>query len=84
MDALRLGQRAVDEVQPYITDLSGSLAKLHTLPSDFEGLVKMRAWLEKLHSLRASDEIDELDVRQLLFDLDTSYAAFHKHLLNRK
>lgn len=80
MDALRLNQRAVDEVHPLVSDLMSALNKVHGLPADFEGVVKIRVWLKKLNEMRASDEIDEDDVRQLLFDLDSSYSAFHKHL----
>lgn len=80
MDALRLNQRAVDEVHPLVSDLMSALNKVHGLPADFEGIVKIRGWLKKLNEMRASDEIDEDSVRQLLFDLDSSYSAFHKHL----
>lgn len=84
MDALRLNQRAVDEIHPLITDVMSSLTKNTSLPSDFEGLLKMKGWLQKLNQMRAMDEIQEDEVRQLLFDLDSSYAAFHKHLQKMK
>lgn len=80
MDALRLGQRAVDEIQPLISDLTGSLVRIPSMPADFEGVLKMRLWLQKLHELRAHDELEEQDSRQLLFDLDSAYSAFHKFL----
>lgn len=80
MDALKLGQKAVDEIQPLIADLMGSLAKVRSLPPDFEGLIKFKLWLQKLNELRAADEISEDEIRQLLFDLESSYSAFHKHL----
>mmetsp|Transcript_10255 Transcript_10255/g.15381 ORF Transcript_10255/g.15381 Transcript_10255/m.15381 type:complete len:218 (+) Transcript_10255:3-656(+) len=83
MDSLRLQQKAVDEVQPLIADIMSSLGKAPNLPADFEGLLKMRLWLKKLNEMRAMDEIDEDDSRQLLFDLDTSYSAFHKHLAGK-
>ena len=82
MDALKLGQRAVDEIQPLISDLTSSLGKVHSIPTDFEGILKMRQWLQKLNEMRAVEEIDEDESRQLLFDLDSSYSAFHKHLSN--
>eukprot|EP01040_Poterioochromonas_malhamensis_P002209 gene2208-2351_t len=82
MDALKLGQRAVDEIQPLIADLMGSLAKVRSLPQDFEGLVKIKLWLQKLNEMRAADEIEEDEIRQLLFDIESSYSAFHKHLSN--
>ena len=80
MDALRLGQKAVDEVQPLVSDLTSSLVRVPNLPPDFEGAVKMRLWLQKLNEMRAAEEIEEEETRQLLHDLDSSYSAFHKHL----
>ena len=80
MDALKLEQRAVDEVQPLITDLMNALTKIRGLPADFEGLRKLRLWLEILNNKRAVDNIDENDARQLIFDLDSSYSAFLAHL----
>eukprot|EP01031_Cornospumella_fuschlensis_P040539 gene40539-49415_t len=84
MDAVKLGQRAIDELHPLLSDLSSSLTKLHFLPADFEGSVKTKGWLAKLNSLRAVDELSEDDIRQLLFDLETNYSAFHKLLGMRK
>lgn len=84
MDSIRLNQRAVDEVQPLVSDLMSSLGKVHSLEADFEGIVKMRLWLKKLNDMRAAEEIGEDESRQLLFDLETSYSAFHKHLNTRK
>lgn len=80
MDALRLGQRAVDEIQPLVKDVAGSLVKVPNIPSEFEGMQKMRLWLQKLHDMRAHDEIEEQESRQLIFDMESSYNAFHAFL----
>lgn len=80
MDALELGQRAVDEIHPQFSDLVAALARVRTLPADFEGLEKMKNWLQRLNAMRAADNIDDNDARQLLFDIQSTYAAFHKHL----
>ena len=80
MDALRLGQRAVDEIQPLVQEVTGSLVRVTQLPADFEGMQKMRLWLQKLHDMRAHDEIEEQESRQLLFDVESSYNAFHAFL----
>jgi ESCRT-I complex subunit VPS28 len=80
MDALRLGQRAVDEIQPLVSDVMRFLVKVPNLPGDFEGVVKMRLWLQKLHDMRAHDEIEEQESRQLLFEVESSYTAFHNFL----
>jgi ESCRT-I complex subunit VPS28 len=79
MDALRLGQRAVDEIQPLVSDVTGCLTRVPGLAADFEGVQKMRLWLEKLHDMRAHEEIEETETRQLL-DLESSYNAFHGFL----
>ena len=76
MDAIRLEQRAVDDIKPLMVTLCSSLGKVTTLPANFEGSVKMSLWLQKLHQMRAVDEISDADARQLLMELDSSYAAF--------
>lgn len=80
MDALRLGQRAVDEIQPLVKDVASSLVNVPNLPAEFEGMQKMRLWLQKLHEMRAHDEIEEQESRQLIFDMESSYNAFHAFL----
>ena len=80
MDALKLDLRSVDEVHPLITELMSCMTKVPKLPADFEGLIKIEIWLKKLNQLRAADAIDDGDARQLMFDLDSSYSAFHKYL----
>lgn len=80
MDALKLGQRAVDEVQPVMTDLVGHLNKCERVADDFVGLEKARNWLVALNAMRASDELTDEQIRQLLHDLDVSYGAFFESL----
>jgi ESCRT-I complex subunit VPS28 len=38
------------------------------------------ARLSLMASMKASDELNDEQVRQLLFDLETSYTAFHNSL----
>ena len=47
-----------------------SLGKATSLPADFEGSQKLRLWLKKLNDLRAADEIEEDDCRQVRVYLD--------------
>lgn len=82
MDRLRLEIRAMDELHPEIRDLVDTMNRLSILPSDFEGKQKMGEWLNTLNAMQASDELSEAQVRQLLFDLESSYAAFNKVLHN--
>lgn len=82
MDRLRLEIRAMDELHPEIRDLVDTMNRLSILPSDFDGKQKMGEWLNTLNAMQASDELSEAQVRQLLFDLESSYAAFNKVLHN--
>ena len=80
MDAVRLDQRAVDELQPLLSDLMDVLVRLPETPNDFEPNRKVQKWLQKLNAMRAVDEIPEEDARQLIHDLDAAYTQFTRFL----
>ncbi|CAB3232369.1 unnamed protein product [Arctia plantaginis] len=80
MDKLRLEFRAMDMIQPELRDLRDTMDRLTMLPDDFEGKIKVQEWVDRLSEMSASDELSESQVRQLLFDLETSYGAFNKFL----
>jgi ESCRT-I complex subunit VPS28 len=80
MDVLKLGMHEVDQVAPPLGDLLACLHRVPQLPPDFEGKAKARDWVARLNSMRAMDKLDEGAVRQLAFDLDTSYTAFMRAL----
>jgi ESCRT-I complex subunit VPS28 len=80
MDKLRLEIRSMDELYTDLKDLADSLNRLSLLPSDFEGKDRVAKWLSTLSTMSASDELDETQARQMLFDLDASYADFNKVL----
>lgn len=82
MDKLRLEIKAMDELQPDLRDLFDTMNRLSLLPSNFEGKSKVGDWLRTLDSMHASDELTEQQVRQLIFDLESSYNAFNKILHN--
>ena len=78
MDALRLDQRAVDEVQPLVADLAAALSRVAApCPG---GRAALERWLVALNGMRAAEEIDDAQARQLAFDLDAAYAEFHRGL----
>ena len=113
MDALKLNDRAVDQLLPLINDIGMTLSNcllvffsislidqmlnlsifymsvsllrkvkgIHNKEgSDFDGISTMKPWMEKLENSKASDEISEDEARQLIFDLEKSYGAFHSFL----
>eukprot|EP00879_Flechtneria_rotunda_P015133 GHRR01015815.1.p1 GENE.GHRR01015815.1~~GHRR01015815.1.p1 ORF type:complete len:149 (+),score=37.98 GHRR01015815.1:653-1099(+) len=76
MDSLKLNLVAVDQICPILSDLMGSMSKIGSLPPDFAPKGKVKAWYSKLYSQPASYELAEDEVRQLLFDLESSYNEF--------
>jgi ESCRT-I complex subunit VPS28 len=80
MDKLRLEIKANDEIQPDLRELLETMTRLSILPADFEGKHKVNTWLRTLDEMQASDELDESQVRQLIFDLESSYNSFNRIL----
>lgn len=80
MDKLRLEIKAMDELHPELRDLVDTINRLSLIPEGFEGKIKVTNWLQTLNAMQASDELTEGQVRQLLFDLESSYAAFNNLL----
>lgn len=80
LDVLKLGMHEVDQVQPPLSDLLNSLHRVPQLPPDFEGKAKVRDWLARLGGMRAVDRLAESEVRQLAFDLESSYNGFIREL----
>jgi len=80
MDTLKLNMSAKDQIAPCLDDLSASLYKVPQLPNNFVGKTTLHVWMDKFDSMRASDELGEDEVRQLLYDIEISYNAF-MHLL---
>lgn len=78
MDRLRLEIRAMDELHPDIKELHETISRMSSLPSDFEGRLKVQKWLDILNSMQASDELSEEQVRQMLFDFESAYNDFNR------
>jgi len=83
MDVLKLGITAVDELHPSLTDLMDSINNVVTLPPDHLSRQKVQQWLLTLSGMRATDELSGEQVRQMSFDLETGYNAFHKFVEGR-
>ncbi|KDO31768.1 hypothetical protein SPRG_03688 [Saprolegnia parasitica CBS 223.65] len=83
-DYLKLNVRAVDEIQPLLSECMSSLSKVNGLPPTFEGRVKLEQWLRVLNAMRASDELDDDQIRQMSFDLERAYTGFMAFLNNPK
>ncbi|RKP00320.1 hypothetical protein CXG81DRAFT_13377 [Caulochytrium protostelioides] len=80
MDSLKLNMVAVDEIHPQLSDLIQSLNRIDGLPATYEGKSRIRDWLVLLNKKKASDQLDDGQVRQLLFDLESAHTEFHRFL----
>lgn len=78
MDKLKLDVRSMDELHPEWKDLADNLSRLSCIPTNFEGKEKVCKWLLTLDRMQASDELNETQARQMMFDLEASYNAFNK------
>ena len=79
MDALKLAYTAIDMVQPLVSDLVASMQKTSN-GKDSTSREKMQNWLVLLNQRSAAEELNEEEVRQLLYDADTAYGQFHQSL----
>lgn len=75
-DALELQMSDVDKVQPLIQDIVATLGKVPAIPVTYSGTQKMKDWLAEFSRMRASDCLNEEQVRQLCLDLDNAYHEF--------
>ncbi|KAG2464903.1 VPS28 protein, partial [Polypterus senegalus] len=80
MDKLRLEIRAMDEIQPDLRELMETMNRMSNMPVDFEAKEKVSLWLATLSGMSAADELDDSQVRQMLFDLESAYNAFNRFL----
>lgn len=64
------------QICPILSDLISSMSKISTLPPEFAPKTKAKTWYSKLYAQPASYELGEDEVRQLLFDLESSYNEF--------
>lgn len=84
-DRLKLGMKSVDELMPDFKDLHSTMVRLskedsRMMPPSYEGPTRISAWIEKMSTMSASDELDENQIRQMIYDMDTSFSEFNKIL----
>lgn len=75
-DALALGYKAVDQIQPLVQEIVASLNEVAGLGQTFESANRIRGWLGVFANMRAHDELSDEQLRQLNFDLDNAFNEF--------
>ena len=78
MDALKLQMRAKDQLHPLLSDVLSAYAQTGTEPEPLRA--KLLDWLIALNQLSASEELDEAQAREMLFDVEQAYTAWFKGL----
>mmetsp|Transcript_10966 Transcript_10966/g.45680 ORF Transcript_10966/g.45680 Transcript_10966/m.45680 type:complete len:137 (+) Transcript_10966:513-923(+) len=76
MDTLKLNMFAKDQLAPCLSDLLLSIYKVPQLPAEFIGKTSLQVWRDRLERMRASDELNADESRQLLYDIELSYNQF--------
>eukprot|EP00798_Chlamydomonas_sp_ICE-L_P026852 gene26852-4455_t len=82
MDSLKLGLVAIDNICPILMDMINSMSKVQSLPDSFTPKDKAKEWYSRLYQKPANYELSEEEVRQLLYELESSYAVFLSSLKN--
>lgn len=82
-DRLKLGMKSMDELLPDLRELHESMSRLTILPHTYEGSNRVKTWIDKLSKMSASDELQEGEIRQMSFDMETSLSEFNRFLLEK-
>jgi ESCRT-I complex subunit VPS28 len=78
LDALKLGLLAKDQLHPLLSDVIKSVNKVTN--QDFEGRGKIVQWLITLNQMKASEELGEMEARELELDMNSAYQGFKSTL----
>ena len=82
-DRLKLGMKSMDELLPDLRELHETMGRLTMLPPTYQGPNRVKTWIDKMSRMSASDVLEESDLRQMTYDLDTSLNEFNKILLEK-
>ncbi|KAI9677222.1 MAG: Vacuolar protein-sorting-associated protein 28 [Trizodia sp. TS-e1964] len=75
LDALKLNWLAKDSLHPLLADIIKSISKVN-MGQDFEGRGKIVQWLITLNQMKATEELNEEQARELTFDIEQAYLGF--------
>ncbi|KAJ5126600.1 Vacuolar protein sorting-associated VPS28 N-terminal [Penicillium atrosanguineum] len=74
LDALKLNMLSKDALHPLLSEVIQSVNKV--TDGDFESRGKIIQWLIALNQMRATEELNEDQARELSFDIDQAYQGF--------
>lgn len=74
LDALKLGLTEKDVLHPYLVDVIQGINKV--TDQEFESKGKIVQWLITLNQMRASEKLNDDQLREFLFDMEQAYHGF--------
>jgi ESCRT-I complex subunit VPS28 len=74
LDALKLNMLSKDALHPLLSEVIQSVNKV--TDGDFDNRGKIIQWLIALNQMRATEELNEDQARELSFDIDQAYQGF--------
>lgn len=86
MDALKLDFKTKDQLHPILSDLLTNLTAFfkNSPPDVVEGFKIHRQnlidWLIKLNKMKLNEELNDEEIKTMLFDLESGYNGFYKSL----
>lgn len=78
LDAVKLGMLSKDQLHPLLSDVIQSVNRV--TDQDFDSRGKIVQWLITLNQMKATEELDEPQARQLELDIQEAYQGFRKTL----
>jgi ESCRT-I complex subunit VPS28 len=80
MDAIKIDYKSCDQLHPILLNIVDGLNKAGFLNNNNNDFEKLKNWNFKFNNMKATDELNENEIRQYLFDLESSYNKFHSLL----
>jgi len=84
MDALEMNLHSMDQIHPRLTLVVNSVnhifATVPEIDRKYPEKKTLISWLTTLNNMKAHEELDDGQTRQLTFDLERSYKKFHEVL----
>jgi ESCRT-I complex subunit VPS28 len=74
LDALKLGLTEKDVLHPYLVEVIQGINKV--TDQEFESKGKIVQWLITLNQMRASEKLNDDQLREFLFDMEQAYHGF--------
>lgn len=77
MDAIKLNYDSKDTLHPLFSDV---LIKSGKISNDFEGRSKLVSWLIQLNKMPISDSLNDNQLKEMLWDVNSAYTGFFDQL----